>query len=233
MSCNRQIEAIVSSEANVLGQEVLSDWLDEVGGEKDLDIIRMYHQHLFNRLSPAGGFESLAMGVPSFGIYFPHLYKVSLSWHRDLITGRSLLKDLIRLRDPKLFEIPHQHGASLGHKVRTLRVKLAQRFSRHLRTWGLDYENWTAWPFARRVFQKILDRPNPIFESLWSQDGISYREILTVHPHVSLDIIKVKLLCDLIVFDEFGEVFRDLETSIDRMPHLDRDWWIDTHGMAS
>ena len=48
-----------------IGTGGLSNWLDEVGAEKDLDIGHV-SSTLFNRLS-CWGFESLSMGVPSFG----------------------------------------------------------------------------------------------------------------------------------------------------------------------
>jgi asparagine synthase (glutamine-hydrolysing) len=182
--------------------QYFADFYEKHKHKDNISFIRSFHQSIFNRHSPGGGFESLNRTKKSFYLYFPWAIANTLKWQDDYFFDRKILKELILKKDKRLALIPDQEGKTLvrpAHKYLTTARLL-------LRGSGLDYRDWYRTPSILKATAAILKRDNPLFDELI--DGKKNTRLLgKLHANIILDIVKIKKILDILYYKEFGFIF--------------------------
>jgi len=177
-------------------------FVEKYSYKDNISLIRTFHQSILNKLSPNGGFESVSRTKKVFYMYYPFAFENTLNWKNDFFYDRSMLKSLISRKSKKLERIPDQNFNYLYSDKRTLYQKMVVK----IRTNGLDYANWVNYSKFRQLSSSILYRPNPLYSSLVDPNNVINMKVLSFHPHVGLDFIKLKKIFDIIYFKEFDFV---------------------------
>jgi len=168
----------------------------------NISFIRTFHQSIFNRHSPGGGFESVNRTKKSFYLYFPWAIANTLKWQDDYFFDRKILKELILKKDKHLALIPDQEGRNLVRPAG--KYFTAARLV--LRGSGLDYREWYKHPAISQPALNILKRDNPLFDELI--DGKKNIHLLNkLHANIILDILKIKKILDILYYKEYGFIF--------------------------
>ncbi len=164
----------------------------------NISFIRSFHQSIYNRHSPSGGFESINRTKKSFYLYFPWAMANTLRWQDDFFFDRRILRELILRKSYPLGLIPDQTGRTLIGKTNKY-YALAKTL---IRGSGLDYREWYKDPFIIGSTKKILNRPNPLFNEL--TEGKPDHDLLCkLHANIILDVLKVKKILDIIYYKEY------------------------------
>lgn len=176
----------------------------EENSQKDnLSILRSYHQYSLNKRSPAGGYESVNRLFKTYNIYYPIVFENTLNWDNSFFYDRRILKGLIKKKSEKLYNIPSQDFEMLDGSSLSFYQKQTRRF----RTWGLDYEIWVQEEKFITFAEKVLKKENTLFYDLL---GISRADFLKfdffkeIHPHIAMDILKLKKILDIVVYKEYS-----------------------------
>jgi asparagine synthase (glutamine-hydrolysing) len=182
--------------------QYFEDFYEKHRYKDNISFIRSFHQSIFNRHSPGGGFESLNRTKKSFYLYFPWAIANTLKWHDDYFFDRKILKELILRKDKRLALIPDQEGRTLvrpaGKYLTTARLVL--------RGSGLDYREWYRNPSILKATAAILKRDNPLFDDL-IEGKKNIRLLGKLHANIILDILKIKKILDILYYKEFGFIF--------------------------
>jgi asparagine synthase (glutamine-hydrolysing) len=182
--------------------QYFADFYEKHRHKDNISFIRSFHQSIFNRQSPGGGFESLNRTKKSFYLYFPWAIANTLKWQDDYFFDRKILKELILRKDRRLALIPDQEGRTLvrpaGKYLTTARLVL--------RGSGLDYRDWYRNSFILKATAAILKRDNPLFDEL-IEGKKNIRLLGKLHANIILDILKIKKILDILYYKEFGFIF--------------------------
>lgn len=165
----------------------------------NISFIRSFHQSIYNRHSPGGGFESINRTRKSFYLYFPWAIENTLRWQDNYFFNRKILRELILRKSYLLGLIPDQTGRTLTGK-NSKYYTFAKTF---IRGTGLDYREWFKNPFIIRETKNILKRHNPLFSELTEgtpDDGL----LSKLHANIVLDVLKIKKILDIIYYKEYN-----------------------------
>lgn len=167
----------------------------------NLSLIRSFHQLIYNKNSPSGGFESLNRTKDFAYIYYPFVLKNTLKWPLDYFLNRKILCNLVEKYIPKALDIPDQ----TGKKIKNNNKFSFKKYSQLLKGNGLDYRSWYNNDNSlHNLYKTIINRNNPMFEELI--DSNTAKKLHALHPNISLDVLKVKKTLDIIYFNEFDDL---------------------------
>lgn len=184
--------------------EYFKSFVIEHDHKDNLSLIRSFHQSIYNRNSPAGGFESINRTTEFSYLYYPFSIKQTLSWPLEFFLDRTILKNLITKKIPELAEIPDQAGRSVAEISNSFSRKVKSRLTGN----GLDYKNWYNSDSQIKIyFNKVLERENPLFNSLFST-SLETKNYLKLHPFIALDLLKFKRILDIVYYKEFEQLKR-------------------------
>lgn len=177
-------------------------FVQENNQKDNLSLIRSFHQSIFNRNSPAGGFESINRTKDFSYLYYPFTLRHSLSWPLEYYLDRKVLQQVMQRKIPSLTQIPDQAGQSL---FSTKKSKLAELAAK-IRGNGLDYRNWyNSDRNLHAYMHEVFSRKNPMFDD-FIQVELDQNDILRLHPFICLDFLKAKKALDIIYFREFEQL---------------------------
>lgn len=179
----------------------------EENSQKDkFSIIRSFHQFSLNKRSPAGGFESVNRLYKTYNIYYPIVFENTLKWDEDFFYNRIILKSLIEKKSKQLFNIPSQNLERLSNKHLGLAGQIRKNIILRYRTWGLDYGTWVQDESFLKYAESIMKRKNNLFFELLNiseKTFLNLKIFQNLHPHLALDMLKIKKILDLFVYKEF------------------------------
>ncbi|MFC2152588.1 hypothetical protein ACFLSE_08680 [Bacteroidota bacterium] len=197
---NNIFDSFITSDDKDIYRDYISQFYSKNKHKSNISIIRSFHQSFFNKQSPSGGYESLNRTKKTIYMYYPFAFDNTLRWENDFFFNRIVLQKLILKKDKYLASIPNQEFEYINkpqnQKIRLIRFLIRKR--------GLDYLKWFKDSQVQHFSRNILQRENPIFEEIVSKNKLKAKDILTLHPGISLDFVKAKAILDIIYYKEFN-----------------------------
>jgi asparagine synthase (glutamine-hydrolysing) len=194
------VNSVINNEMSYF-TEYFANFYEKHKHKDNISFIRSFHQIVYNRHSPSGGFESINRTKKSFYIYFPWAIANTLKWQDDFFFDRKILKELILRKSYRLGLIPDQTGKALIGETNEY-YALAKTI---IRGTGLDYREWYKSPAVKNATKNILQRNNPLFNGL-TEGKTNLELLIKLHANIILDILKIKKILDIIYYREFDFV---------------------------
>jgi len=189
---------------NRIIDKLKKDILERSSTQNNFEIYKEYLRSLISRVK-GGAYESLGGHIKdSYTLYYPFCFEHLLQVKEEYTQNRILLKYILKKYFPNVAKIPSENAEApiyyqnkKSEKFHTIKVLIERRL-RGSGSPGLGYEKK-----FKCIFEKVLSKPNSIFDKIIRTDEIEKVEHFT---DLYFHIIKTKIVLDLIYYKKYREL---------------------------
>ena len=201
-STNRQsIDGMISKEEFAMSVNKMRQFIEDNSDKSNVSILYKYVINHTGVHTKSGAYESL-LGWKKSYTYYPHLLDEMMTWNKDLLRGRQVLKSLLIEKFPELAKIKSQdYNIALFYENRESRFNALRKAFALLEyiLRGQGVIRATKWTKDKRYIKytlEILSKKTKIFRSIFDVEKV--KEMRVQSPGMYGDLIKLKLMIDLI-----------------------------------
>jgi hypothetical protein len=206
----QSIDGIISKEEFTISANKIRQFIEDNSDKSNISILYKYNINHRGAHTKYGAYESLQGWKKSY-TYYPHLLDEMLTWNKDLLRNRHVLKSLLIKRFPKLAKIKAQnYNVAVFYQNQNKRFNiLRKRFALLeyiLRGPGVMRDSkWTKEKKYIKHTLNILSNETKIFKSIFDIKKVI--EIRVQSPSIYENLIKLKLIIDLIETKNYKKFF--------------------------
>ncbi|HMA62129.1 MAG TPA: hypothetical protein VKP78_05710 [bacterium] len=185
----------------------IKEYLGNSPNQSFLNQYMYFYHNILSRYGFNGGFESVNRTKKTYYLFYPFALDNSLRWKRDFFYNRYLLKKLIARKNPFLADLRDTNLKRINEKSNPA-VRLFSRIELQARSTGIHFPNWVKDPQYVNHYQKIMQRPNLIFDKVVNKDLILERKLYR-DMNAGGDFLKTKMILNIIANQEYSRLDKD------------------------
>jgi len=182
-------------------------FVEKQTGRKNIEIYETYKLHQLASKNYHGGFESIMGLKKAYTIYYPFCFEFLLSVPPKYLKGRAILKELNRIKFPKMSKIPLEGNIEPLNQSNLFQYKAKRRIN-HInmitRGYGFPGVGMLDNLETKSYLNMVLNRKNDLFPELFDVGLISQ-----ISLNRKLQLIKVKAVLDTILYKEWDNYLKN------------------------
>jgi len=206
----QSIDGIMSKEEFTISANKIRQFIEDNSDKSNISILYKYFINHLGAHTKYGAYESLQGWKKSY-TYYPHLLDEMLTWNKDLLRNRRVLKSLLIKKFPKLAKIKAQnYNVAVFYQNQNKRSNILRKkfalLEYILRGPGVIRDSkWTKEKKYIKHTLNILSNDTKIFKSIFDIKKVI--EIRVQSPSIYENLIKLKLIIDLIETKNYKKFF--------------------------
>ena len=182
----------------------IQEYLNNSPGQNFINQYMYFYHNILSRYGFNGGFESINRTRKTYYLFYPFALDNILNWKQKFFYNRYLLKKLIARKSKFLTGLRDTNLKKIDGNPNSAEL-LFKRLELLARSTGIHFPNWVKDADYIDHYQKIMQRPNPIYDKVVDKELILKKKLYK-DMNAGGDFLKTKLILDIIVNREFSRL---------------------------